>query len=47
MGVSQRGEEALRLRERIGLIDVREDSGEGGAGVLAGMSSSTMYIGVS
>jgi hypothetical protein len=41
------GEEALRLRDRVGLSDKRVKSGEDGAGVLAAMGSSTMYMGVS
>lgn len=42
------GEEALRFRERVGLSEVRIDSGEVGADVLdLMMGSSTMYIGVS
>lgn len=35
------------LRVRVGLTDLRTGSGEGGAGVLDLVGSSTMYMGVS
>lgn len=38
---------ALGLRVRVGLTDLRTGSGEGGAGVLDLVGSSTMYMGVS
>lgn len=45
--VSCVGVGALGLRVRVGLTDLRTGSGEGGAGVLDLVGSSTMYMGVS
>ena len=45
--VSCVGVGALGLRVRVGLTDLRTGSGEGGAGVLDLVGSSTMYMSVS